>query len=37
MGFLIAQLVTNLYAMQETPVQLLVLEESLEKGFLGLP
>ena len=34
---LIAQLVKNPYAMQETPVQLLVLEESLEKGFLGLP
>ena len=41
--FLIVQLVKNLPAMQETPVQLLSREDSLEKGMnthssiLGLP
>ena len=34
---LITQLVKNPYAMQETPVQFLVWEDPLEKGFLGFP
>ena len=41
MGFLIAQLVKNLRAMQETPVQFLGQEDALEKAthssILGLP
>ena len=42
-AFLVAQLVKNLPAMQETPVQFLVREDPLEKGqathssILGLP
>ena len=35
-AFLVAQLVKNLPTMQETPVQLLGREDSLEKGWATL-